>query len=112
MRLSIFTLLLAGALASPIEDPNAAADDDQSSPAAPPVSQYDPCTASGFFGSQANCCSVDIIGAASLGCKPPARTPKSPKEFKLLCGSKTPKCCHANPVGGFVHGFCATPVGV
>ncbi|KAJ4158150.1 uncharacterized protein LMH87_008689 [Akanthomyces muscarius] len=72
---------------------------------------YQPCSKAGFFGNAATCCSFDIIGAASLGCKPPARNPRSPEEFKALCGKKKPKCCFVDATGGIVNAICPTPVG-
>ncbi|KAF9899347.1 hypothetical protein EC991_009074 [Linnemannia zychae] len=72
---------------------------------------YTPCSKAGFFGSAATCCATDINGAASLGCKPPARNPRSPKEFKDLCGARKPKCCFIDPVGGIINAVCPTPVG-
>jgi hypothetical protein len=70
MRLAVILLLSAGALASPVGSPNAQEDDFGDGNGTPANEQYQPCSQAGFFGNSATCCSFDIIGAASLGCKP------------------------------------------
>ncbi|KAL2205539.1 hypothetical protein CC79DRAFT_1399662 [Sarocladium strictum] len=104
MRL-VIALLFAGALASPVQF------DDEEDISVQAGSGYQPCSKSGFFGNAPTCCSTDFLGAASLGCTPPARNPRSPQEFKALCGAKKPKCCFIDPVGGIVNAICPNPIG-
>lgn len=83
MRFIFIAALLAGALASPVTEistPSYGGDDDyglddgyggdDGYAGDGQGSRYQPCSKAGFFGNAATCCSFDIIGAASLGCKP------------------------------------------
>ncbi|KAK3984445.1 fungal hydrophobin-domain-containing protein [Cladorrhinum sp. PSN332] len=52
------------------------------------------------------CCVVDVLGLASLHCKPPSSTPESPEELRTICGKRRPFCCSVRLAG---QGLLCTP---
>ncbi|PHH78776.1 hypothetical protein CDD83_3931 [Cordyceps sp. RAO-2017] len=61
----------------------------------PPAHKYQPCSKAGFFGSSPACCSLNILGAASLGCKPRALWDQKAKVLLAQPGGEFPA-----PTGG------------